>query len=45
MTTIIQGKKRSAPRINDIDSELVILSETNHHPLDTSIIGEPSKQG
>jgi hypothetical protein len=44
MTIIIQGKTRSAARINDIDSGLVIFSETNHHPLDTSIIGE-TKQG
>ena len=45
MTGIIHGKKPSAARINDIDSELVILSGANHHPLVKSIIGEPNKQG
>ena len=45
MTSIIHGKKPSAARINDIDSGLVIFSEPNHHPLDTSIIGETKYQG
>lgn len=40
MTIIIQFEMTVAARVNDVDSELVISSGANHHPLDTSTIGE-----
>ena len=40
MIIIIQSKTPFTVGVNDIDSELVIASETNHHLLDTSTIGE-----
>ena len=40
MTNIIQSKTAFVAPVNDIDSELVISCSANHHPLDTSTIGE-----
>ena len=40
MIVIIQSKTPFTVGVNDVDSELVIASEINHHLLDMSIVGE-----
>ena len=40
MIVIILSKTPLTAGVNDVDSELVIASEINHHLLDTSTIGE-----